>query len=77
MGAIMRVTMKITAHTTPLEGALTSLYCATSPEAPAKGQGRYWLPVTQTTTKADKWLGDREGNKRLWEWSEGAVGKVE
>ena len=68
--------MKITPTVTPLEGALNSLFAATSPEAPARAQGRFVTPVGKVSKVVDKWLEDRKGNGELWEWSGKAVGRV-
>ena len=68
--------MKITPTVTPLEGSLTSLYAATSLEAPGKAQGRFILPVGKVSKSVDKWLEDWRGNGELWEWSGRAVGMV-
>lgn len=72
----MHFSMKITPTVTPLEGSLTSLFAATSPDAPSKAQGRFILPVGKVGKSVDKWLEDRQGNRELWEWSERAVGRV-
>lgn len=72
-GSFMQLTMKITPTVTPQEGALNSLYAATSPDAPAKGQGRFFVPVGKLQKSVDKWIDDREGNAKLWEHSERAI----
>jgi hypothetical protein len=76
LGTLLQFSMKITPTVTPLEGSLTSLYAATSPEAPGKAQGRFILPVGKVSKSVDKWLEDRQGNWELWDWSERAVGRV-
>lgn len=73
LGTVLQFTMKITPTVTPLEGSLTSLYAATSSEAPAKAQGKFILPVGKISKSVDKWLEDRTGNWELWEHSERAV----
>lgn len=70
MGTMIRVGAKFGARTTPLEGSLNSLYCATSPTAPIRGQGRYFLPVANIDNKVDGWLEDSAMNERLWKQSE-------
>lgn len=75
-GSFLNLTMKITPKVTPLEGALNSLFAATSPEAPGRAQGKFLLPVGKVSKSVDEWLGDRKGNMELWEWSERAVGQV-
>lgn len=70
IGTVVRAVMKVTARSTPLEGAYNSLFCATSPLAPARGQGRFFAPVGKLESKADGWLNDAETNRRLWEWGE-------
>jgi hypothetical protein len=69
--------MKLTPTVTPLEGSLTSLYAATSPEAPGKAQGKFILPVGKVSKSVDRWLEDWKGNAELWEWSWRALGGVE
>jgi hypothetical protein len=76
LGTLMQFSMKITPTVTALEGSLTSLYAATSPEAPGKAQGKFILPVGKVSKSVDKWLEDWKGNGELWEWSERAVGRV-
>lgn len=75
-GTLLQFSMKITPTVTPLEGSLTSLYAATSLEAPGKAQGRFILPVGKVSKSVDKWLEDWRGNGELWEWSGRAVGMV-
>lgn len=69
IGSAIRLAMKLS-RTTALQGALTTLYCATSPEAPAVGAGRFFVPVGKLDARADTWFADTEGNKRLWEMAE-------
>jgi hypothetical protein len=73
LGTIVRVAMKWGPSDTPLHAALTSLYCATSPVAAASGGGKYFSPVAVENSRADAWLKDSEGNKRLWELGELAM----
>jgi hypothetical protein len=72
----MQFAMKITPTVTPLEGALNSLFAATSPEAYTRAQGRFMLPVGKLSRSVDRWLDDHKGNIELWEYSERAVGAV-
>jgi hypothetical protein len=60
-----------------LEGALNSLYCATSPEAPHNAAGRYCTPVGKVEGKADKFLNDRTSNAELWNISEDALRRLQ
>ncbi|KAH8901264.1 NAD(P)-binding protein [Thozetella sp. PMI_491] len=69
LGAIVRVGMKFRS-TTHLECSLNSLFCATSPLAPAQGPGRYYAPVGKLDSKADTWLDDIHGNAELWRHSD-------
>lgn len=73
LGTLLQFSMKITPTVTPLEGSLTSLYAATSSEAPEKAQGKFILPVGKVSKSVDKWLEDRTGNWELWKHSERAV----
>lgn len=75
MGSITRVGMHFI-RMTPLEGALTSLYCATSPRAPEQAQGGYWEPVAKPNARAKEWLEDKATNGRLWEWSEAQMTRL-
>lgn len=68
-GSFMNLMMKIQPTDSPLHGALTSLYCATMPEAAETGAGRYFTPVAKLGGK-EKWLDDNKGNQELWAWSE-------
>lgn len=77
LGSLLNLSVKLGSTTTPIEGARNSLYCATSPEAPQQGAGRYFLPVGKVQPKVDKWLDDREGNAALWKWSEAANEKIQ
>jgi len=43
LGKVMRASVAITPTVSVREGAHTSLYCATSPEAPGRGAGKYFL----------------------------------
>lgn len=72
VGMMMRVGMKFR-KTTALEGCHNSLYCATTSTAFQQGQGKYFTPVGKVDPKADHWLNDREGNAKLWQWSEAAM----
>lgn len=76
-GQVQKVMMKLTPTLSIEEGARNSLFCATSPEAPWKGQGRFFSPVGKMENHHEKWLIDSEGNKQLWEHSEAAMRKVE
>lgn len=76
LGSLVRVAMKVAAHSTPLEGALNSLYCATNPLAPALGQGRFFVPVGKLDGRTDGWLGDRKLNAELWNQSEAQRAKL-
>lgn len=61
-----KVIPKVSAH----EGALNSLYCATSPKVVQEGAGRYFIPVGKLQPRVDGWLADKDGNAELWKWSE-------
>lgn len=62
--------MKVTPTVSPPEGALNTLFCATSPQVAQKGPGRYYIPVGKLQPRVDDWLADRTGNATLWQWSE-------
>ncbi|KAG9206455.1 hypothetical protein G6514_003286 [Epicoccum nigrum] len=65
-GLVTKVIPKVSAH----EGALNSLYCATSPKVVQEGAGRYFIPVGKLQPRVDGWLADKDGNAELWKWSE-------
>jgi hypothetical protein len=73
---LMQLATKIMPKVTPLEGALNSLFAATSPEAPVRAQGKFILPVGQLAKYGDKWTEDSKGNHELWEHSERAIRSV-
>lgn len=70
IGKVVRVAMKFAARDTPLDGALNSLFCATSSSAPGRGQGKFFSPVGKLDSRADKWLSDGKGNAQLWQLGE-------
>lgn len=75
-GRLQQVAIRIQPTDSPLHGALTSLYLATMPEAADRGAGKYHTPVAKVPANKDKWIDDREGNRKLWEWSEDAVRRL-
>ena len=58
--------MNIGPTSTPVDGARTSLYCATSPKAATQG-GCFFVPFGKQDHKADKWLNDPNCVKQLWD----------
>jgi hypothetical protein len=66
-GLMIHVTPTVSTH----DGALNTLFCATSPQvAQEGGQGRYFVPVGKLQPRVDAWLADKSGNAALWQWSE-------
>ncbi|KAL6824713.1 hypothetical protein J3E69DRAFT_381586 [Trichoderma sp. SZMC 28015] len=65
LGMLSRTAMRIFPTLSPLDGARTSLYCATSPNAPSSA-GRYFTPFGKVGTKENKWLDDAKCVDRLW-----------
>ncbi|KAF5023478.1 hypothetical protein F66182_4478 [Fusarium sp. NRRL 66182] len=65
LGAMSRLAFKVGPSSTPLEGSMNSLYCATSPKA-FQSAGRYHVPVAKVDDKADKWLEDPQAVDKLW-----------
>lgn len=65
LGMLSRTAMRIFPTLSPLDGARTSLYCATSPNAPSYA-GRYFTPFGKVGTKENKWLDDAKCVDRLW-----------
>nr|CAG8639582.1 365_t:CDS:2 [Entrophospora candida] len=58
---------------TPDEGALTTLYCATSPEIEEKNlRAQYFIPFGEVSTPS-KFARDEELAKKCWEFSENLV----
>ena len=66
VGALARLSMKITPTSSPLDGARTSLYCATSPEAASYG-GQYFVPFGKVDNRAEQWIDDPEAVQKLWD----------
>ena len=58
--------MKVGPTSSALDGARTSLYCATSLEAPSHG-GRFFVPFGKMDHRPDKWLDDSEAVRKLWD----------
>lgn len=65
-GAMTRVAMKVGPTSTPLEGSMNSLFCATTPQA-YEHAGRYYVPVQKLDDKANKWLDDPQAVGKLWD----------
>ncbi|KAF4335898.1 reductase [Fusarium beomiforme] len=65
-GAMTRMAMKVGPTSTPLEGSMNSLFCATSSQA-YEHAGRYYIPVQKLDDKANKWLDDPSAVNKLWE----------
>lgn len=72
----MNLAFKIQPTDTPLHGALTSLYCASHPEAAQIGAGGYFTPVAKLKADPRGWVSDKKGNVELWEWSEEIFNQV-
>ncbi|KAG6991393.1 hypothetical protein G7Y79_00052g087330 [Physcia stellaris] len=54
------------------DGARTTLFCATSPDA-TRWSGRYVLPYGKVDGKVDKWIEDAKAVQDLWEAAERMV----
>lgn len=50
------------------DGARTSLFCATSPEA-VGNSGGFFLPFGKADGRVERWTGDEGAVERLWEES--------
>ncbi|RVX73716.1 hypothetical protein B0A52_02606 [Exophiala mesophila] len=66
VGALTKFGMMITPSMSVHDGALTSLFCATSPQA-AKNPGWFYSPIAKLDHRADKWLNDPEAMRKLWD----------
>jgi retinol dehydrogenase 12 len=67
VGQLAKMSMKITPTISPLDGARTTLYCATSPRAPSNA-GRYFVPYGELNDKrSSKWIDDPQKVAKLWE----------
>ncbi|KAJ4251477.1 hypothetical protein NW762_011462 [Fusarium torreyae] len=66
LGVMTRMAMKVGPTSTPLEGSMNSLFCATSPKA-FESAGKYHVPVGKVDNKANKWLDDAQAVDKLWE----------
>jgi hypothetical protein len=65
IGTLARAAMKIAPTSSAIDGARTSLFCATSPKAPSHA-GSYLVPFGKVDTKANKWLDDPIAVQKLW-----------
>lgn len=65
LGMLSRAAFKIMPSLSPADGARTSLYCATSPNAYSYA-GRYMVPFGKLSTKENKWLDDAKAVNGLW-----------
>lgn len=65
MGKMTRTLMDI-GGTSAIEGCRNTLFCATSAQAPATGQGRFFLPVGKIYEK-NHWFHDDKVNRALWD----------
>jgi len=72
----VRGLMGVLIATTPLEGSLNTLFCATSPLAAERGKGAYFTPVGKVDAKAKRFLEDSEGNGQLWRYTEAVVERL-
>jgi hypothetical protein len=71
-GRFQGLMMKVTPTVSTQEGALNTLFCATSSQVVQEGQGRYFVPIGKLQPRVDAWLADKSGNASLWQWSENA-----
>lgn len=76
LGKTTRTLVGVFANVPPIKAALNSLYLATSPDAPEKGQGRYFAPVGKVDNRADEWLLDAAGNAALWRHGEEVLNQL-
>jgi hypothetical protein len=76
MGSLTKNVVRMASRTTLLEGSLNSLFCATSPLAPERGQGLYFEPVGQVKSKGKRFTDDKEVNLKLWDVSEAEYEKL-
>ena len=59
---------------TPDDGALTSLYCATSPEIEEKNlRGKYFIPFGVESSPKNDYAKDKELAKKLWQFTDDLV----
>lgn len=66
LGMLTRTAVKIAPTSTPLDGARTSLFCATSPRA-ISSAGLYLIPFGKVDPRANRWLNDDEAVEKLWQ----------
>jgi hypothetical protein len=66
IGTISRMAMKIVPTSSAVDGARTSLYCATSLKA-IDFAGLYMVPFGKVDNRANRWLNDAKAVDRLWE----------
>lgn len=65
-GAMTRVAMKVGPTSTPLEGSMNYLFCATTSQAYGHA-GRYYVPIQKLDDRANKWLDDPQAVGKLWD----------
>ncbi|KAH6880630.1 hypothetical protein B0T10DRAFT_609333 [Thelonectria olida] len=65
LGTLARAAMKIAPTSSAIDGARTSLYCATSPKAPSYA-GCYLVPFGKVDTRVNNWLDDPVAVQKLW-----------
>jgi retinol dehydrogenase 12 len=69
VGAASRVLMKVMPTSTPQDGARTTLFCATSENAP-RDAGSMFMQFGKHNSKADKWTKNQEKQMRLLDFAE-------
>ncbi|KAF8923506.1 hypothetical protein BGZ52_009615, partial [Haplosporangium bisporale] len=73
LGTRMLDTLTSIVATTPEAGALTQLYCATSPEIENRDiRGRYFIPIANELDP-NPIAFDEDLQERLWSWTENIV----
>ncbi|KAF9369116.1 hypothetical protein CPB97_003899 [Podila verticillata] len=73
LGTRMLDTLTSIVATTPEVGALTQLYCATSPEIESKDiRGKYFIPIANELDP-NPIAFDEDLQERLWSWTENII----
>ncbi|MCJ1395807.1 hypothetical protein MMC18_008693 [Xylographa bjoerkii] len=76
VGTFIRLLVKFAPTTMSIpDGARTTLFCATSAEAP-RYSGQYFVPFGKVDSKAEKWINDKAAVDKLWNMSNKALEKA-
>lgn len=69
IGSLIRTMVRLLPTVIPLDAARTTLFCATSPAAPANS-GAFFVPYGKLDHRPGKWTEDKQTVTELWDESE-------